>query len=455
MTTFGSVLRSASALLAALCFSTGLYAQQPGGPRVFTLEESLRLADENNLDIKSAETNLLPAKANVTQAFGSFLPSVNFNMGYQRRLNDDANTINVNGQIIPNPVPTPPNSYSMDAVASIVIFNGFAREANYNQAKASFAATDNTIQHTRSNVLATVRGQYLTVLRNQQIVQTHKEDITLARQELERIKAQYEVGRLSVASVYTQEADIGAKELSEVQAENQFSIAKSNLLTTLGLNPGTPAEFKSSDIPDTLTAGDIAEFRSRISSFDIAVARAYENRLDLRAGTKRLEAAESGLTASHSGYFPTINASGGWTWGNTEFNNFGQYGRSFIALNLSLPIFDNFRTNYQSEVAAAEYQKSTIEQGQLRQRIASEVQQAFLNLEAAEKELEITQRSLISAEQNFLSASERFRVGAANILDYSTANAQFVNTKINRINAVYNYLAARYQVEFSMGTLDR
>lgn len=455
MITFGSVTRSASALLAALCFSTGLYAQEAGASRVFTLAESLRLAEENNLDIKSAETSLLPAKAGVTQAFGAFLPSVNFNLGYQRRLNDDASTININGQIIPNPSPTPPNSYSMNATANLVVFNGFAREATYNQTKSNLAAVDNNVQYTRSNVLANVRGQYLSILRNQQIVQTHQEDLKLAQQELERIKAQYEVGRLPITSVYSQQADIGAKELAAVQAENQLMIAKSTLLTTLGLHPGTPSDFRSSDIPDTLTSADIAEFRTRIGAFETAVTKAYDNRLDLRASTKRLEAAESGLTASRSGYLPTVSASGGWTWGNTEFSDFGQYGRTFIGLNLSVPIFENFQTNYQIQNATAEYQRNTIEQEQLRQRIASELQQAYLTLEAAEKELDITQRTLLSAEQNFMSASERFRVGAANILDYSTANTQYVNARINRINAVYNYLAARYQVEFSMGTLDR
>src|ERR1700754_4611634 len=154
MITFGSVLRSASAVLLALLLSTAMYAQQPGNARVFTLEESLRLAEENNLDIKNAETNLLSAGANVTYTFGTFLPSIDFSLGYQRRLNDDASTINVNGQIIPNPFPTPPNSYSMDAMARLTVFNGFAREASYNQAKANFAATDNTVQHTKYDILA-------------------------------------------------------------------------------------------------------------------------------------------------------------------------------------------------------------------------------------------------------------------------------------------------------------
>ena len=44
-------------------------------------------------------------------------------------------------------------------------------------------------------------------------------------------------------------------------------------------------------------------------------------------------------------------------------------------------------------------------------------------------------------------------VRASGIIEYQTANTQFVTAKINRINAVYNYMDAQYQIKFAMGNL--
>jgi outer membrane protein TolC len=76
-----------------------------------------------------------------------------------------------------------------------------------------------------------------------------------------------------------------------------------------------------------------------------------------------------------------------------------------------------------------------------------------LNLYSAEKQLEITNRSIIAANQNFESAKERFEVGTATIVDYLTANTQLITAKINRVNAVYNYFDAQVQVKFALGSI--
>ena len=98
-------------------------------------------------------------------------------------------------------------------------------------------------------------------------------------------------------------------------------------------------------------------------------------------------------------------------------------------------------------------QQSEIEYKRLEQAIRTQLQTGLLNLTAAEKQMDITSRSLKSAELNYQSAKERFDVGTANILEFQTANTQLVTSKINRINAVYNYVDAQYQIRFAIGDL--
>lgn len=444
---------SVVSIIITAVFLVSAGAQTSGSGRMYSLDDCLKIAADQNYDIKSAAAQYQAQNANLLQAFGTFLPSINASMGYSRQLNvEGGRTVNIGGQVL-SVGGTQPNSYSMSATASYSIFNGFAREANYNRAQSELDATDYSYRRVRQNIAYQVRSTYINVLRSMQVYKIRKENIDLGNKELDRIKALHEAGRVPIGSIYSQEADVGTRELDAVSSENQLNQAKAQLLTILALPPDQRADFLESSYPTTVDDNTLADFRREIGSYNAAVAKAMESRSDFQSTAARIEAAQSGVTAAHANYMPDLNANGGWSWSNTEFGNFGDNGRYYLSMSLSIPIFDNFNASTQSQQATINVQQRQIERAQAEQRLRSEVQSAFLNLDAAEKQLEISTRSLKSAEQNYNSAKERFTAGAATMLDYLTANTQFVTAKINRVNAVYNYFDAQAQVRFAMGTL--
>jgi outer membrane protein len=129
------------------------------------------------------------------------------------------------------------------------------------------------------------------------------------------------------------------------------------------------------------------------------------------------------------------------------------FSRTFVGFSIDVPIFDAFRVQQQLENSRVQLQQTEIEYKRLEQTIRTQLQTGLLNLGAAEKQLDITNRSLTSADLNYKSAKERFDVGTASIIEFQTANTQLVTAKINRINAVYNYIDAQYQIRFAMGDL--
>ncbi|MES2765270.1 MAG: TolC family protein [Bacteroidota bacterium] len=429
-------------------------AQSSGSqPAVYSLTEALRIANTRNLDIQLSNAQLRNAGAGVVGAFGTFLPTVYFSSGYSRQLfQDEFTTINVGG--IPQQFRTGnPNNYTMNAGINYTIFNGFSREANYNSAQNSFKVADLSMRQQHLDVAFNIHRQYIDVMRNRQISQIRREDFTAGQKEVEAARARFEAGATAIAPVYAQETELGNRELAIVQAENGVNIAKARLLALMGLEPTENAEFLESSIPTTITDTEIAAFRAEMGSTNAVLAAAFKNRSDVQAAKARIDAAEDNLTVSRSGYFPTVSASTGWTWSNNELNDFDDRGRTFVGINLDVPVFDNFRTNTQIQSAQYLLSQSQIQQQQLEQGIRNEVLTAVLNLDAAEKQLEITQRALRSAEQNFKSAGERYKVGLANITDFILANNQYITAKINRINVVYNYLDAQNQVRYATGVL--
>lgn len=433
--------------------STAVASAQITGdePNVLTMEQCLELAENRNIDIRRAETGLSEAKARVTAAFGQFLPSVNIGSQYTRTLSPPS-AVQIDGQFVPISTPELDN-YSISARADLTIFDGFRRESSYNRAQHSLSAVKYDIERVRQSTGLLVRQQYLSVMQFQQIQSTREDDLELSNKELERIQARLEVGKGRIGDVYQQEAEIGTKELALIRAENEVAIAKSTLLSTIGVSPVEARFLSTEGIPTTIEDGELAEFRRRIGSLQGAIERAQENRYEFQAAQANIEANETDLTSAKSTYLPSVSATGGWSWSNASLEGFDQLSRSYIGVGLSYTLFDRFRTNEAVEIAQASLTRQQLEYERLRQRIETEVQNAFLNLTAAEKELDITTRALKSAQQNFDAATERYNLGSATILDYTVANTQLVSARINRINAVYNYLRRQYEVLYATGEL--
>ncbi|MFN5867083.1 MAG: TolC family protein, partial [Candidatus Kapaibacterium sp.] len=180
-----------------------LAAQVKAPEKVLTLEECLRIASEKNFGVRSAKGQYEAQSASLVQAFGTFLPSINASMGFTRQLNvEGGRTVNIGGQIITLPG-VQPNSYSMNAIASYNLFNGFSRESGYRRAQHNLDAAEQSLRRTRQTVSYQVRSQFLGVLRASQVRKLREENLDLGKQELERSKAQLESGRIAIAQVYS------------------------------------------------------------------------------------------------------------------------------------------------------------------------------------------------------------------------------------------------------------
>src|SRR5512135_1559715 len=88
-----------SFLLISFC-GNFLFSQKNNS--TFTLQECIDIAMNENLHIKGLRAEVQATQSSVKSAFGQYLPSVQFNMGYTRQLNTGGGrSVNVGGQIIP------------------------------------------------------------------------------------------------------------------------------------------------------------------------------------------------------------------------------------------------------------------------------------------------------------------------------------------------------------------
>ncbi|MCO6466880.1 MAG: TolC family protein [Bradyrhizobiaceae bacterium] len=442
---------SKAVLLCLLLLPMPSIAQVEGGKaNTYTLEECIRIALGQNLDLQLSDAYARNAAAGLTAAFGSYLPSASINANYSRQLTNLRQQLSfVNGiPVVGDPLP---NSYSMSASASWLVFNGFRREAQYDAAQSSVNAASFDVRSQRMMVAYRVTRAYLEVLRTEQLVHVQEENLALSRALLERIQALYDGGRAPVTQVLSQETEVANQETAVVQARNTNEAAKVELLVLMNVDPTTAANFDPSSFPSDVQEQSVKEFRTLIGSEQESVQRAMGSRPDISAARYRLQVAESGVTSATAGYYPTLIASGGYSWSNFELSGFDKQSRTFVGLSLSVPVFDQFSTNRNIEQAKLQQTQSNIEYSKLEQSIQQNIRRAYLQLTSAEKGLEIANRALKPARTSYDAMQERYNVGSATLVEVQQTNAQLVTARINRVTAMYAWLDAQAYVQFATG----
>jgi len=438
-------------LLLALVTAPGaLVAQVSGSIPQLTLEQCLEIALSKNLDLRQANATAQATAAGLTAAFGAYLPGANLSMAYNRQLTNLQPQFSfLNGiPILGEPLP---NTYTMFASANWTIFNGFNREASYDRAKANVDAADLDLKAQRLQTALDVHRRFVDVLRAMQVVRTRQENFDLGIVSLKRVEAQYEAGRVPLTSLYSQQAEVANQEFEVVRSMNEADQAKARLLAVMGMDPNTAVDVLESSLPSDITTTDTQDFRAALGSEDDCIARAMAVRPDVLATDVRIRGAEASVTGARSGYLPTVTATGGYAWRNTEVANFDRQGQMSVGFDIRVPLFDQFQTNANIENARLGVIQRQIERQRLDQSIRQSVQSSLLALTAAERQIDISQRGIAAADLSYKAAYERFTVGAATLVDVQIANNQLITARINRITAIYAYLDAKFQAQFASG----
>lgn len=421
--------------------------------QTLNLQQTIEMAMEKNTSIIQSQTNVDAASGRVLAAYGSYLPTASVGAGWGRtQVDQQAGTRVVNGQIQTyDALFKVENNFSSGISLNYTIFDGLNREAGFNSAQSNALSSEDKALRMRQSITNQVENAYLNILRLEQLVRVTEENVKRDDRQLERITESNKVGAVALADVYRQQSQVAADELLQINAQNNFDQAKADLAALVGLDMGMEYRFADPSIAVIINDAEMDSSRRIYSDQKQLNARAIAARPDYLAAKEDFSAAQAGVTQARSGYFPTISASAGFNLQNTEFRTLAENKNVNWGVNLRWNIFDAFRTNEALQAAMASERTSETSLSQAERNISVQVKKALLDLEAARKQIEVSQKGLVSATQDHKIAEERYNLGAGTLLDLLTANAGLVNAQANNVNATFNYNIAKRNVEYVIG----
>jgi outer membrane protein len=195
-------------------------------------------------------------------------------------------------------------------------------------------------------------------------------------------------------------------------------------------------------------------------NLDALLARALGNRSDLDAGQSRVDAADQQIKVAKASRLPSIGLSGSYSTGYSSAadlalgSQLDQRRGGSLGIGISIPIFDRGSASLAEQRAKLSADNARMELDASKKAIELEVRRAYLDRTSAAEQLASAQAQQASAEMALNMTQQRYRAGAATLVEVTTARAQQVQAASAVISAQYNLLLQQTIMSYYTGELD-
>jgi outer membrane protein len=426
-----------------------------------TLQSAISNAVKTNISVKKIQNNIDIQEGNIRVKYGGLFPTLSLNGGWTRTNSAFSNQtqtvfdpITGTNRTVTGSANQTNFNYSLSLRSDVTLFNGFSNYENVDIAKMTQTYNYILLEKTRQDVTLKVLSDYVTVLKNQQIVKINESSLTDAQAQLEKIKLFVEAGKKTKADVYNQDVQVAQKELALEQSKNNLDKSVVDLVFDANLSQDRQYTVSQTEFTTELSLESINAYVAQNSNSEPLINTAVRNRNDYKSTRESITISESNLELTRNALlFPTISGYSAYGLSAPKIGDITNSKVFTIGINISYPIFQGFSLNVQRQQAQINLKSANEDLEQLRNQISTEIKKAVLDLKSLNKQIEITDRNLKAAEQNRILAEESYRVGIGTLLDVQTALTNYNNALIDRINLVYNFQLAQKQLEYYQGLL--
>ena len=435
--------------------------------KVYTLDEAINTAINNNRDISISVMNVKKSGAAVDEAFGYALPSLNLSGNFSHFLEKpkmsfpdfasllqnatysilfdenviprDENKFKPMQNILQSFAQT--NNFSTDitltqTLFSSAVFKGIgASKIYYNLAKAD-------LNSTVSKTVLSVQKTFYGVLLSKEVLEITKSSFDNAEANLKDVRALFKEGMVSEFDMLQAEVQVENIRPVVLQMENNLKTAKDGLKIIMGVDQNEGIDVN----------GVFVYQPYEISNEEDLISEALTSNYDLKTLDLKKQVDEAFIELDVSEYWPNVAAFGQYSYAGSSDNwNFNNYSSATVGLSFSINLWQGNRTKNAVQQSTITYEQTEQQLFQLKEYTALNVKSKIQELKRVQSLIEVQNRTVDVAQRAYNIAKVRYKEGAGSQIELQNTDLALKQARLNRIQSMYSYLVNKYELEQILG----
>jgi outer membrane protein len=445
-------------IFTCLLFSQGILLPQQ---RVWSLEECIKYAIDNNIQIKQQIIQTEFQKNTLELSKLKLLPSLNgsasHNYSFGRALDQTTYQYTEHQTIQSN------NFY---LGGSVNLFSGLQNYNTIQRNKYDLLAGEQDLQNIRDNISLSVALAYLQILLNKELIEATGNQLQITLQQIEKTKKLVDAGSVARGNLLQIEAQAAQEELQLINLKNQLEISYLNLTQLLELKTPEGFEIVIPEInidPNAIVTGNIDEI------FELAQGL----RPEIKSSELKLTSRELDLKIARGGRSPRLSINHSFSTGYSDIrkkllgldpvssapiyskysfvdqvNDNVNYG---LGLSLNIPILNGWQVNKNITNSQLNIESSQYALEGTRKQLYKNIQQSYTDAVAALKKFNASIKAVTSMEESFRYTEQKFDVGMVTSVDYNASKTQLLNAQSDMAQAKYEYVFKTKVLDFYKG----
>ena len=394
---------------------------------ILTLENAVKIALENNYEIKIATNTLSIEKTNVAIGNAGMLPTVTATVL-------DNNSIQNSSQIRQDGTKTEldnakNNSLTYGVGLDWTVFDGMRMFARLDQLKELQKLGEAQLKLTVVTRISDVNAAYYNLVQQQQQLAALDTTIVISNQRLTLAQNRFTIGKASKLEVLNAQVDLNTDQVALLRQKELYANSKILLNQLMARDVATDFKVINELEVDALLL--LPELK--------ALAEKQNPQLEAQIINKRV--AELELKQIKAARYPTVRV-------NTAYNfSESQSSLGFVAqsqsrglnygFSASLNLFDGFAQNRNEKIAKIQIENSKLNIDQQSLALSAQLATSYQTYVTNLKLIALEEKNEAIAKQNLNITLDKFRIGTITTLEFRTAQLNYVNAKVRYSNAQF------------------
>lgn len=418
--------------------------------RKLSLQEAISLALTQNSSLKKSVSNIDITNEAIKTAYGALIPTLGINGGFDWSHTNYSSRAASNQSGIPNSpsFSGESRSWSLSIGGNVTLFDGLSSYANIHSRENTLTSAKYDLEKQKQDIILQTVTLYTAIVSNKKLLDFQAEDLKYNQALLEKIKQMYEIKSVPIPDVFAQEATTANSDLNYIQAENNYRKSIVSLLNFLAMDVtgNYTFAFENDDLKDTAAVP---------RDFNNLFTTALTNRQDYQSEKYKVKITENQVTSAWGGVYPRLSGNYGLSTNASVPGDLFSQKTYSLGLSLSIPIFSQFNTEYSIELADVQLKNANEDLTSLERQVKTDVMNAYLDLETARKQLDVSRTALASAKESWDAKKESYTLGAATYLDQQLAYNNYLQAEYTSIAKEYSYVNSQFTLLSVIGVLNK